>query len=143
MERKEFIVKCGLGCIGLMASSALLTSCNTLKYLDAPINGKFIEIATSAFVNADLDPLTFIVLRNEKLQYPIFVQRLNESQYSAVFMRCTHKGVELQAQGNQLSCPAHGSTFKNNGDLISGPANENLRSFPVIVKNEILKIDLS
>ena len=30
-------------------------------------------------------------------------------------MKCTHQGAELQASGDVLQCPAHGSEFNNQG----------------------------
>ena len=57
-------------------------------------------------------------------------------------MRCTHQGTELQASGDRLQCPAHGSEFDNKGTVKTGPADKALRSFPVTVSNNQLFIDL-
>jgi len=57
-------------------------------------------------------------------------------------MKCTHQGAELQASGDVLQCPAHGSEFNNKGLVKTGPADTNLRTFPVVVNNNELFIDL-
>ena len=48
-------------------------------------------------------------------------------------MQCTHQGAELQASGDMLQCPAHGSEFNNKGTVTNGPADTDLRTFPVTV----------
>jgi Rieske Fe-S protein len=57
-------------------------------------------------------------------------------------MRCTHQGTELQVYGDKLQCPAHGSEFGNKGELKNGPAATHLRSFPISIDNDQLKISL-
>jgi Rieske Fe-S protein len=65
-----------------------------------------------------------------------------ETEYTAVWMRCSHQGAELQASGDQLQCSAHGSEFSNKGKVTNGPADTDLRTFPVTVSNNELFIDL-
>jgi Rieske Fe-S protein len=57
-------------------------------------------------------------------------------------MQCTHQGTELQASGDVLQCPAHGSEFNNKGQVTNGPADNGLRTFPITVTNTELLIDL-
>jgi Rieske Fe-S protein len=57
-------------------------------------------------------------------------------------MRCTHQGTELQVFGDRLQCPAHGSEFTNTGMVQNGPADDPLRTFPVRIEANTLKIDL-
>lgn len=85
---------------------------------------------------------SFIIIRNDTLQYPVCVYRFSEQEYSALWMRCSHQGTELQASGDYLQCPAHGSEFNNKGDVTNGPADTNLRTFPVFVNETELFIDL-
>ena len=44
--------------------------------------------------------------------------------------------------GDKLQCAAHGSEFSNIGTVESGPANTDLRNFPITIENNILKISL-
>lgn len=86
---------------------------------------------------------SYVVAQNEKLEYPICVYRFSESDFSAVLMRCTHQGTELQVFGDRLQCPAHGSEFNSTGAVQNGPADKNLRRFILAKENDMLKIDLS
>jgi Rieske Fe-S protein len=44
--------------------------------------------------------------------------------------------------GDKLQCPAHGSEFNQAGAVTTGPAENSLRTFPVIVEANQLKISL-
>lgn len=84
----------------------------------------------------------YIVVSNDILKNPICVYRLSENHYSAVWMKCTHQGAALEVFGDKLQCPAHGSEFNSLGAAENGPAASNLRTFPVRIENNILKISL-
>jgi Rieske Fe-S protein len=84
----------------------------------------------------------YIIVRNDALQFPIYLYRFSETEYSAVLMKCTHQGNELSASGDHLTCSAHGSEFNNRGTVVNGPAEKDLRQFKVTVNNAQLLIDL-
>ena len=84
----------------------------------------------------------YIIIQNEKLEFPIYVYRFSENEYSALWMKCTHQGAALQASGDHLQCPSHGSEFNNKGIMSNGPAERNLRSFVVSVVEDKIFIDL-
>lgn len=52
--------------------------------------------------------------------------------------RCTHAGAPLafgKLEGNILTCPWHGSQFDiTDGSVQRGPAEQNLRVYPLVVK---------
>lgn len=142
MERKEFLKICGLGCLGLASMSVLLQSCGTTKYVNAALQGEALLLPLSAFDNKEGKVLAYVIAQNDTLEYPVYVYRFTPTEYSAVLMKCTHQGVELQAFGDRLQCPAHGSEFANKGQVKSGPADIGLRVFPVTIENTTLKISL-
>ena len=86
---------------------------------------------------------SWIIVRNDALQYPIYLYRFSENEFSALLMKCTHQGTELQAAGDHLHCPAHGSEFNNKGMMTQGPAETTLRSFKITADADKVFIDLS
>jgi Rieske Fe-S protein len=49
---------------------------------------------------------------------------------------CTHMGCTVQADGNKLNCPCHGSQFDAlTGKVLRGPASDPLPSVPITVTN--------
>ncbi|MBO0593942.1 Rieske (2Fe-2S) protein [Cellulophaga sp. E16_2] len=86
--------------------------------------------------------LQYVIVRNENLQFPIYVFRFSEDEYSALYLQCTHQGNELNAYGDKLVCSAHGSEFNNKGIATHGPATEPLRTFPIHFDNQNIQISL-
>ncbi|MET0638021.1 MAG: Rieske (2Fe-2S) protein [Chitinophagaceae bacterium] len=142
MERKRFIKSCGMACIAGIGLSSLLQSCGTARQLSGRIVEDDLVVSLDSFSGGKDGVKQFVIVRNEILQYPICVYRHSENDYSALWMRCTHQGAELQVFGEVLQCPAHGSEFSSRGDVRGGPADNQLRSFPVTIANGQLKISL-
>ncbi len=145
MDRKEFIKACGFACVAGAGMPALLQSCSATKTLSGKIVADDLVVLKSDFETRNGNNTYFkkyIVVHNDILQYPICLYRINENEYSALWMRCTHQGTELQVFGDKLQCPAHGSEFNNSGSVQNGPADTKLRTFPVTVEKDQLKISL-
>jgi Rieske Fe-S protein len=143
MERKEFLTTCGFACLGGAAMLALLEGCSGGKSIAGTIDHSDIVIPVAAFQHKDKSSFRkYVVVEHEKLKYPICVYRFSDTEYSALLMRCTHQGAELQVFGARLQCPAHGSEFNNKGVVQNGPADTNLRSFPITMLNNQLYISL-
>lgn len=124
---------------------SLVEGCSTAKIATATIDGSDMIVPLTDFEIKKKNQSAFkqyLVVHNEKLQYPICVYRFNENNYTALLMRCTHQGNELQVFGDKLQCPAHGSEFNNRGEVKNGPADTSLRTFPVTITNNQLKISL-
>lgn len=145
MNRKQFLKTCGFGCIAGITGVSLLQSCSSSQILSKEIKGSDILVPTSDFeIKKDRETTykKYIIIQNDLLKSPICIYRFNATDYTAVLMVCTHQGAELQVFGDKLQCSAHGSEFSNKGVLVSGPADNDLRKFPIIIENNILKISL-
>jgi len=145
MKRREFITRSCVACLSATGFSTLLSACKSVKFTTGKLNKDGIIIDPNDFKvkKAGANSFrTYVIVRNDALKYPICVFRLSDTDYSAVWMQCTHQGTELQAAGDYLQCPAHGSEFNNKGDVLNGPADRNLKVFPATVINNELFIDL-
>ena len=146
MNRDQFIKTCGWGCLGGFGMIPLLESCTSTKYLTGTLEGAFLELPLNAFEYIKKEELRFrayVVVQNSALQHPICLYRLSATEYKALLMKCTHQGTELQVYGDRLQCPAHGSEFTKTGAVQNGPAETNLRQFPVHIEADKLKINLA
>ena len=145
MDRRKFIKNSCAVCISATGLAAVASSCTATRYISGALGKDGLTVDVNEFIiklNGQSAYRSFIIVRNEALQYPICVYRFSEKEYSALWMRCTHQGAELQASGDYLQCSAHGSEFNNKGTVKNGPADRNLRNFPVTVSNNQLFIDL-
>lgn len=145
MNRRKFLKDGCLACLGLAIAPNLLTGCKTMQHAGGELTNDGIKVPLKDFVRETKSGTAFhpyIIVRNEALQYPICVYRFTNMEYTALHMRCTHQGAELQAAGDRLICPAHGSEFSNRGNAMQGPADIALRNFPTVVMGDELFIDL-
>lgn len=146
MDRKKFIKTCGFACIGGTALMALLNSCSSTNYFaQTSLEGDRILVKKSEFLKTEKEKVVerkFVLVKIEKFGYPIGVYKINENEYSALLLQCTHKGCELQPQGTFLVCPCHGSEFTSRGVVQNPPAEQNLKTFKTSSDNEIIYIYL-
>lgn len=140
MNRKEFMIGCGLCLVGM---PEWLASCAGTRYLSVPIEGDSLVVPAQSFTTPENKTLKYLIVHNEQLEYPICVYRFSQNEYKALLMKCTHQGTELQVFGDRLQCPAHGSEFSNKGEVQNGPADTPLRTFVVAVDADNIKIKLS
>ena len=145
MDRRKFIATSCIGCIGSGLMLSLLESCSPTKIVNAPIAGSDMIVSITDFETKKGRAKEFkkyLVVQNDLLQNPICIDRFDENTYEALLMKCTHQGTELQVFGDKLQCPAHGSEFNHHGKVENGPAIASLRTFPVTITNNQLKISL-
>lgn len=59
---------------------------------------------------------------------------------------CTHRGCSLAEGGLEatvVTCPCHGSQFDvTTGEVLRGPAQEPVRSYPVRLEGDALRVDI-
>jgi Rieske Fe-S protein len=129
LERRKFIQS---SCLLIAGSCFLFNACKTENITES--NGE-IKIPVSK-----LNKKEYIIINsgNDKI---ILLKK--DNYYLAYLMRCTHKGATLEVTGNHLVCPAHGSIFGFDGQVITPPAKLPLKSFPVKQFGDELFIQLA
>lgn len=146
MRRKSFLKVCALQCL---AGSALLTSlqnCSSTQSIAVTHSDNQLTVPISAFAiekNGDIKYKHVIVVRHEKLDFPVAIYRTNTTDYRAFMLRCTHQGSELNVYGDLISCSAHGSEFDNMGNVMQGPAEQRLKQYAVRATSDNLYIPLT
>lgn len=133
MERKDFLKICGGSCLGLIGISSVLQSCAT-HFAQGTFSNNQLLVSKNDFVKVEKEKTTYrkyILVKSEKLDFPLVVYRVNDLTYTALLLSCTHQGNELSVNGNILTCNAHGSEFSSSGEVIQGPAEQKLKSYPV------------
>lgn len=144
MDRRLFAKTC-IGCVSGVVVAPFMSGCQSTYYTTGTIEPNGLSVMKSEFIYLKKDqPVTraYIIVRNDSLEFPIYLYRFSDSEYSALLMKCTHQGNELNASGDHLHCSAHGSEFNNQGLVAQGPAEESLRTFDVSVENDRIFIDL-
>jgi Rieske Fe-S protein len=143
MDRNTFLKTCGLACLGGLG--VVLPACGSIRRVRGDIVVDNLVLPLDQFESRKGGNTVFkdsLIVYHEILKYPVCVYRITDREYRALWMRCTHQGTELQVFGDRLQCPAHGSEFDSSGLVRNGPAAEKLRTFPVDIENNQLKISL-
>lgn len=144
MKRRTFTRNCVL-CLGGAMLPPLVSGCQSTYYTQGVMEPNGISVLRSEFDYLKKDQLMtrqYIIIRNDRMTFPVCLYRFSDTDYAALLMKCTHKGAELNASGDHLHCPSHGSEFDNKGRVTQGPAEENLRSFAVTTDGQKIFIDL-
>ena len=131
--------------MGGAAMVTVLQSCTSSKIQGSKIAGDDLIVPLAGFekkAGTEKHYKKYVVVQHDLLQFPICIYRINGNEYTALWMRCSHQGAELQVFGDKLQCPAHGSEFKSKGAVQNGPADVTLRTFPIVIENDQLKISL-
>lgn len=143
MKRKKFIKTCCLATAGTLVGPVLLQSCTSYYYANFEKKENQLIVPLSEFEIPKKDKSrSFVLLDSPISKYSICVFKTKEEDYSASLMRCTHKGCEVNVEGNMYSCPCHGSEFSNTGDVLEGPAKEPLKTFKTTTDKENLYVNI-
>ncbi|WP_276132388.1 Rieske (2Fe-2S) protein [Polluticoccus soli] len=145
MTRQEFLKLCGGGCLAVVAMTALGGVAKAAIKQPLQDEENKIAIEKSKFEKKKDDEVTYrtyIKISPEGLDFPIVVYRFDENDYAALLLQCTHRGAELNINGDTVSCPAHDSEFSNRGEVLNGPADEPLKTFAVTSDEQFIYVNL-
>ena len=87
-----------------------------------------------------------VKILDDKLKEPLIIVQETQGTYIAASIKCTHRGVEVEYRPDDkcFKCAGLGrSRFKTDGTKISGFAKMPLKSYPVSLKDNVLKIDMA
>ncbi len=72
-----------------------------------------------------------------------YISRLDDGGFIAMSCKCTHLGctVTWDIEKKRFECPCHASAFDIKGNVINPPAPRALDFFPIMIENNIVKID--
>ena len=73
-----------------------------------------------------------------------YLARLKDGGFLALSRKCTHLGCSVPwfAKEKKFVCPCHASAFDIHGEVISPPAPRALDIYPVIIENNVVKVDI-
>jgi cytochrome b6-f complex iron-sulfur subunit len=144
MHRKDFIKTCSIFCLGGTALASFLQSCGTSSHVaQSVLSENRIAVKKSEFTeinNKKKIERKYVLVKTEKLEFPVCIYRQNENDYTALYMQCTHRGCELKPNNEYVVCPCHGSEFSNKGIVQNPPAENNLKQFQITSDNENIYI---
>lgn len=139
LNRRKFMRTCGLAVAGLAGTSALhlLQGCQAPRAVAYRQEGDTLVLSLGTFAEID-----HAVIRHPDAPAGVFVARLKDNRFSAVLLKCSHRGCDVSPAGDLLICPCHGSEYTRTGVVVSPPAPFDLYRFPVTTDENNLYITL-
>ena len=134
MERKDFIKKFAFGGSILFVAPTLLQSC-AIGDDEIFINDIVVDLTDPGF-SALTSVGGFTYMKD------LIIIRNGDNDYTVLSKVCTHQGctVSYNPKTNQVPCPCHGSLYSITGEVINGPAPDNLTKYDVRIEGNSLII---
>ena len=136
MDRRQFLTALGIGAAATAFIVSLDSCSKTSGVGAAPTNVNFtIDLSNSAN-SALLTNGGYIYQDN------IIVAKTVKGNFIALSMICTHQGctVQYNSSGDGLTCPCHGSTFNDTGQVTGGPAPSALQTYKTTLTGNSLRV---
>ncbi len=125
--------------IGAGIVSSTLSSCTTLPIIKSTAAGNRIAFDPENFSEG----AAAILLRTPNAEHDILVVKNPNGTYRALYMQCTHNKFGLSANKSQIFCTSHGAEFDFEGNVTKGPAEQKLKTFPVITEDGKLFVQIT
>jgi cytochrome b6-f complex iron-sulfur subunit len=125
IDRRRFIAACASGACALAASS---TACASLATRPVTAVNGVIALQFSEYPELTR-PHGAARILPDGARDPLLVLARPDGQHTVLSTVCTHRGCAVEARGEQLVCPCHGSTYDRNGAVLRGPAEQPLRKY--------------
>lgn len=134
MERRIFIKNAYLTCTGISILGTTLQSCSSIHTVVSHLDNNRLVLKKLDFIFFKKEKQMirkWVLVKTEKLPFPIGVYRFDADKYAASYLECQHQQCEVEPEGDYLQCPCHGSEYSNTGKLQQGPAEADLKTFPI------------
>ena len=134
ISRRDFIKR---SAIGVVVGGTVLSSLNLEAYAKAPAKKGIAkktgdDLVVKLSENAELTKTGGTVKVNDELM----LVRTSETEFLAVRTVCTHKGCDVELQGDKFVCPCHGSEYTITGKVTEGPSTTNLKTFETVFDSD-------
>jgi len=138
--RRKFIKLASSGIAGGMIAGSIL-GCATATVYQGSLNRNTLEFPLSDF-NENIGDNYGLLVTAFDLSDAIILIKDTEGEFLALSARCTHQGCQVKVKRQSFNCSCHGSAYDGYGNVIRGPAQKRLRSFPVKILDGMIKINL-
>ena len=138
LSRREFLARAPAG---LGTFSLVITGCGSVPL----VQGRLVD-GTLHTRRADVDALLRtgepVLVTGLQGDDPLILVRDDDGAFRALSSRCTHLGCQVRPSARSLRCPCHGSTFDLRGNVLRGPAQGALPTYPVELVGDTVEIIL-
>ena len=162
MKRRKFLNWLGISSLTAWLTTTIASCVKTeteenITSSSLPIDNDGETIASTSLPKVDQDGFMEVgtieelekkgrILLPQNDQEPVLIvkESVDSTQVFALSSLCTHQGcnVDWNVDRQEFFCPCHGSTFKADGTVISGQAEEPLPAFPTKIEGKTILVKL-
>ena len=131
MKRRAFLKT------ACLASTCLLPACkSTVQHADSILENNKIIVKKTEFKTKN----TITVAHGK---YAIGLVKLDDNNFAASLLACTHNGCAVSPADTGFICPCHGARFDQLGQVTKGPAEIDLTRFMTSSSKQFITIHLT
>lgn len=151
MKRRNFFTWLGLGSISSWLTMAIAACTNNNTATTPPATGgsqpssaakvgNFVRVGTVK----ELEKQGRLLVKDGNTSVMVMNNPTKPGSVYAIDSVCTHQGCAVDWDGDkkQIICPCHGSAFKADGTVITGPASKPLKSYEAKLEGDAILIRL-
>ena len=151
MKRRNFFTWLGLGSISSWLTMAIAACTNNNTATTPPATGgsqpssaakvgNFVRVGTVK----ELEKQGRLLVKDGNTSVMVMNNPTKPGSVYAIDSVCTHQGCAVDWDGDkkQIICPCHGSAFKADGTVITGPASKPLNSYEAKLEGDAILIRL-
>lgn len=135
MNRRSFLARLPVVPLTAAAVAGASAGCASVPFVTGRPAPRGIVVPVAAFAEG-VDLLAEV----PGSRFPVYLRKADEGSYTAVLLRCTHRGCQPDPEADRLTCPCHGSEFAFDGRVLMGPADRPLERHSVEVQGDSLLI---
>lgn len=135
MNRRSFLARLPVVPVTAAAVASVTTGCASIPTVTGRPAPRGVVVPVAAFAEG-VDLLAEV----PGSRFPIYVRKADDGAYTAVVLRCTHRGCQPDPEPDRLTCPCHGSEFAFDGRVLMGPADRPLARHEVEMQGDALLI---
>lgn len=133
LSRRDFIKK---SAIGIVIGGTALSSFSLDAFANAPAARALKITADDITVKLSENAALSKAGGTVKVSDEIMLIRKSDTEFLAVKTICTHKGCDVELEGDKFICPCHGSEFSLDGKVQTGPAKTDLKTYETTFDSE-------
>ena len=135
IDRRSFLARLPVIPVTVAAVAGVTTGCASVPYVTGRPSPLGVVVPLAAF-GEGVDLLAEV----PGSRFPIYLRKAEDGAYTAVELRCTHRGCQPDPEADRLTCPCHGSEFAFDGRVLTGPADRPLARHDVEIQGDTLLI---
>ncbi len=139
-KRRDFLRTVGLSTVAVGSGCSLFLKTRTSD-LKVPVDQDQVDLSFATYPVLNQTGGEVVLTQKDT---SILVFRRTDETFGAMDITCTHWGchVRYSPKKDDIFCPCHGSRYTINGAVTEGPAEDALRSYPVLITDSGIQVNL-